>query len=64
MAFRVTCSAASRAYVERGVAPELVRRLVAQAEGLKVGDPLARDTHLGPVVDEDAVGRYERTVAT
>ena len=56
------CSAASRAYVERPVVADFVRRLVAQAEGLKVGDPLARDTYLGPVVDEDAVARYERAV--
>ncbi len=57
------CSAASRAYVERPVAPAFITKLVAQAEGLKVGDPLARDTYLGPVVDEAAVTRYERAVA-
>jgi 1-pyrroline-5-carboxylate dehydrogenase len=54
------CSAASRVYVERPVADEFIRRLVEQAQGLKVGDPLARDTYMGPVVDEDAVARYER----
>ncbi len=57
------CSAASRAYVERPVAAEFIRRLVEQAEGLVVGDPLARETYMGPVVDEAAVARYERAAA-
>ena len=35
------CSAASRVYVERPVAAEFIRRLVEQADGLNVGDPLA-----------------------
>ena len=34
---------------------EFVAKLVAQAEALTVGDPLARDTYMGPVVDEAAV---------
>ena len=57
------CSAASRAYVERPVAAEFIRQLVEQAESMVVGDPLARDTYLGPVVDDAAVARYERAVA-
>jgi 1-pyrroline-5-carboxylate dehydrogenase len=57
------CSAASRAYVERPVAAEFVNRLVEQAGNLAVGDPLARDTYMGPVVDEDAVTRYDRAIA-
>jgi 1-pyrroline-5-carboxylate dehydrogenase len=57
------CSAASRAYVERPVAAEFITRLVAQAQGMVVGDPLARDTYMGPVVDEAAVERFNRAVA-
>jgi 1-pyrroline-5-carboxylate dehydrogenase len=57
------CSAASRVYVERPVAAEFTRRLVEQAEACNVGDPLARGTYMGPVVDEHAVVRYERAVA-
>jgi 1-pyrroline-5-carboxylate dehydrogenase len=57
------CSAASRAYVEQPVLRDFVAKLVAQAAGLTVGDPLARDTYLGPVVDDAAVERFERAVA-
>ena len=57
------CSAASRVYVERAVAEDFTRRLVAKAEALHIGDPLARDTYMGPVIDEEAVTRYERATA-
>jgi 1-pyrroline-5-carboxylate dehydrogenase len=57
------CSAASRAYVEAPVHDEFVRRLVEKAEALTVGDPLGRDTSVGPVVDEAAVERYEAAIA-
>lgn len=57
------CSAASRAYAERPVAAEFIARLVAQAQGMIVGDPLARDTYMGPVIDNAAVERFNRAVA-
>jgi 1-pyrroline-5-carboxylate dehydrogenase len=57
------CSAASRAYVEQPVFADFVAKLVAEANALTVGDPLARDTYLGPVVDEAAVDRFEQAVA-
>lgn len=46
------CTATSRVLVDRGIWDEFVERLVARVRGLKVGDPLAADTFLGPVVDE------------
>jgi 1-pyrroline-5-carboxylate dehydrogenase len=56
------CSACSRVYVERAVAEELTRRLVAEAEGIRVGDPARRDTFLGPLVDARAVARYRAAI--
>ena len=57
------CSANSRVYVDRGVHDELVQRLVAQTEQLTIGDPLLRDTFLGPLTDERAVERFTQAVA-
>jgi len=57
------CSANSRAYVERPVHDEFVRLLVEKTEQLAVGDPLRRDKWLGPVINQRAVGRYEKAVA-
>ena len=57
------CSANSRVYVERPVHDELVRLLVEKTEPIKVGDPLPRQTWLGPIIDERAVDRHQQAVA-
>lgn len=44
-----SCVAGSRLLVQRGVHDELVRRLVAKAQGLKLGDPLDPSTQIGPI---------------
>jgi 1-pyrroline-5-carboxylate dehydrogenase len=56
------CSATSRVYVERTVADQLVRQLVAKTEALVVGDPLLRQTFMGPVIDRRAVERWSGAV--
>ena len=58
------CSAASRVYVDRSVADDLVRRLVTKAEALSIGDPTRREHWLGPVISQRAVENYERFVAS
>jgi 1-pyrroline-5-carboxylate dehydrogenase len=45
------CSAASRVYIESHVYDDLVQRLVASTEALKIGDPTSRDVYLGPVAN-------------
>ena len=57
------CSANSRVYVERRVHDELVRLLVQKTEKITIGDPLARENWLGPIIDERAVERYLAAVA-
>ena len=53
------CSAASRAYVERAVYDDFAARLISRAEAVTVGDPLDRDVWMGPIIDTDALARYE-----
>jgi 1-pyrroline-5-carboxylate dehydrogenase len=57
------CSAASRVYVERPVAEAFLDRLVDRAEAIEPADPRLRDTYMGPVIDAEAVERYERATA-
>jgi 1-pyrroline-5-carboxylate dehydrogenase len=58
------CSSCSRAIVLDEVHDELVERLCALTRTLTVGDPADRDSALGPVIDEQAVMRFqESTVA-
>lgn len=44
------CTSPTRVVAQRGVYDELVGKLAAMAGHLKVGDPLERDTVLGPVI--------------
>ena len=46
------CSAGSRVLVQENAYDEVVERLVARAEALRVGDPADRATALGPVLSE------------
>ena len=57
------CSACSRVYVSKAVRDEFVRLLVEKTKKVKIGNPLARDVYLGPVINEDALKTYERAVA-
>jgi aldehyde dehydrogenase (NAD+) len=51
------CTATSRAIVDRRIADELTSRLTERIKGLLVGDPLAAETQVGPVVDEGSANR-------
>ena len=57
------CSANSRVYVQRSVHDDLVQKLVEKTEQLTIGDPLLRETFLGPVTDQRAVDRFDEAVA-
>jgi 1-pyrroline-5-carboxylate dehydrogenase len=56
------CSACSRVYVDRRVKDEFIEKLVERTSRLKVGDPLERDTFLGPVVHQQAYRDYQEFV--
>jgi len=47
-----TCIAGSRLLVQRPVYDEVVRRMVARADNIKVGDPLNPETKMGPVANK------------
>ena len=48
------CSACSRVYVERAATERFKAILLDKTRELKVGDPLARDTFMGPLISEQA----------
>jgi len=56
------CSACSRVYVQRDVLEQFTAKLAERAGSLVVGDPTSRDAFLGPVIDAEAVARFERAV--
>jgi len=58
------CTTTRRVLVERSLMPELEQRLVAAYRQIRIGDPLAAETLMGPLIDAAAVARYEEVVAT
>jgi aldehyde dehydrogenase (NAD+) len=46
------CCAGTRIFVQRAIQDEFVERLATYSRTLKVGDPLAEDTRLGPVISQ------------
>lgn len=54
------CLAGSRIYVQRSIFTEFTRRFVEAAEALRVGDPMAPATQLGPLASEAHFARVSR----
>ena len=46
------CTASSRIIVGDGIHDRFVAAVIERMKGLKIGDPLDKDTHIGPVVDD------------
>ncbi|HZU14159.1 MAG TPA: aldehyde dehydrogenase family protein [Chloroflexota bacterium] len=53
------CSAASRIYVQEGIAPDFLRRVVERTEELVVGNPTGPDVFMGPVINERAYNKFK-----
>lgn len=57
------CSACSRVYVQRKVYDAFMQKLIEKAKTqVTIGDPLKKDTFLGPLVNKSAYEDYERFV--
>jgi succinate-semialdehyde dehydrogenase/glutarate-semialdehyde dehydrogenase len=56
------CTAANRFYVHRAVAAEFSARLADRMAALRVGPGVAADTQVGPLVNEDTVGKVDALV--
>ncbi|MFO0980510.1 MAG: aldehyde dehydrogenase family protein [Planctomycetota bacterium] len=50
------CTTTRRLLLQKGIAREFTLRLKAAYEQVRIGDPLAADTLMGPLIDEHAVG--------
>jgi len=57
------CSATSRVYAHHKIAQSLVEKLLERTRSLSIGDPTERDVFFGPVINRDAVAKFDRAVA-
>jgi succinate-semialdehyde dehydrogenase/glutarate-semialdehyde dehydrogenase len=58
-----TCVCANRLLVQSGIYDRFASRLAEVVSTMKVGDGLASDTKIGPLIDEKAVAKVEQHVA-
>jgi len=54
------CSATSRVLVDRKVQAEFTNLLVERTDQIVIGPPHERDVFLGPVINQDAYGKFKR----
>jgi len=57
------CTTTRRLFVHHSVMDELLPRLVKAYAQVRIGDPLAAGTLMGPLIDEASVARYEAAIA-
>ncbi|MFQ5427043.1 MAG: aldehyde dehydrogenase family protein, partial [Gaiellales bacterium] len=57
-----TCIAGARALVERPILERFARDVVARAGDIRIGDPLATETQMGPQISGPALARIESAV--
>jgi aldehyde dehydrogenase (NAD+) len=56
------CTTTRRLFLQRGIAAEMKRRLIAAYGSIPIGDPLAAGTMMGPLIDEHAVAAMQRAL--
>jgi aldehyde dehydrogenase (NAD+) len=57
------CTTTRRVLMQKGIAPELTRRLVAAYETVSIGDPLEPSTLMGPLINQRAVDQMMSALA-
>jgi len=57
------CTTTRRVFVHQARMTELERRLTGAYQQVRIGDPLAQGTLMGPLIDAGAVARFESAVA-
>jgi aldehyde dehydrogenase (NAD+) len=57
------CTSTRRLFVQKGIARELGKRLLAAFRSVKIGDPLDASVLMGPLITRSAVDRYAAAIA-
>ncbi len=53
------CSACSRVYVQNEIADQFIAKLLEKTKKIKIGMPWKRDIFLGPIINSDAIKKFE-----
>ena len=58
-----SCVAGSRLYLQSGIADEFLTKMVAQARQIRIGDPTAEETQMGPLCTTAQLENVKREIA-
>ncbi|MGE0211962.1 MAG: aldehyde dehydrogenase [Parvibaculaceae bacterium] len=58
-----SCVAGTRVYLQEKIADRFLEGLVERARQIRIGDPMAPDTQMGPLATEGQIRKVETTVA-
>ena len=56
------CSACSRVYVQEAIKEEFVSKLIDKMRGFRIGDPLKKETYMGPLISGKALHKYKESI--
>ncbi len=56
------CISPNRIYVQRNIVAQFTEALAERVRGMKMGNGLSPDVSIGPLVDEQAIGKVQRQV--
>ncbi len=56
------CSACSRVYVQDSIKEEFVSKLIDKMRSFKIGDPLKKETYMGPLISQKALDKYKTSM--
>lgn len=57
-----SCVAGSRLYLHEGIADAFLERMIERARAIRIGDPLAADTQMGPLATPAQIAHIEHQV--
>ncbi|OGV25675.1 MAG: aldehyde dehydrogenase [Legionellales bacterium RIFCSPHIGHO2_12_FULL_37_14] len=57
------CTSTRRAFIQEDIFDKLLPRLIASYKAVRIGSPLDKSNHMGPLIDEAAVKQFEHVIA-
>ena len=59
-----SCVAGSRLFLQEGIADAFLERMIATAKGIRIGDPMADETEMGPLCTTAQVSHIQHQIKT
>jgi aldehyde dehydrogenase (NAD+) len=57
------CTSTRRLFIHYSIYPDVVKKLIAAYQQLRIGDPLDNNTLMGPLINKSAVDKFNETIS-